>query len=200
MLNFIKQNKKILVITLGLFLTSSAILFLTLSMEHDVGNKNKASISHSSEIVKVRSEEEYRAILHDKKNPILALDIDGKIQFASDEFLQKLQITDSVQEVSYYDFFHKDDLVTFMNAYGELLKNKTPVSAVGPYRLRTGNGNYVYHIGYLAPLLNKDGEIESILVVTKSIEDKMQEINEAYERMLKSDVRYRFVIDMASLK
>ena len=29
---------------------------------------------------------------------------------------------------------------------------------------------------------------------------KMQEINEAYERMLKSDVHYRFVIDMASLK
>ena len=29
---------------------------------------------------------------------------------------------------------------------------------------------------------------------------KMEEINEAYERMIKSDVRYRFVIDMASLK
>lgn len=29
---------------------------------------------------------------------------------------------------------------------------------------------------------------------------KMQDINEAYSRMLKSDVRYRFVIDMASLK
>nr|WP_246538996.1 NAD(P)-dependent alcohol dehydrogenase [Litoribacter ruber] len=29
---------------------------------------------------------------------------------------------------------------------------------------------------------------------------KMQEINTAYERMLKSDVKYRFVIDMASLK
>ena len=28
----------------------------------------------------------------------------------------------------------------------------------------------------------------------------IQEINEAYERMLKGDVRYRFVIDMASLK
>src|SRR6185369_15216070 len=28
----------------------------------------------------------------------------------------------------------------------------------------------------------------------------MSMINEAYERMLKSDVRYRFVIDMASLK
>ncbi len=29
---------------------------------------------------------------------------------------------------------------------------------------------------------------------------RMQEINEAYERMLRSDVKYRFVIDMASLK
>ncbi len=28
----------------------------------------------------------------------------------------------------------------------------------------------------------------------------IQKINEAYERMLKSDVRYRFVIDIASLK
>jgi uncharacterized zinc-type alcohol dehydrogenase-like protein len=28
----------------------------------------------------------------------------------------------------------------------------------------------------------------------------MQQINEAYERLLKSDVKYRFVIDMASLK
>jgi uncharacterized zinc-type alcohol dehydrogenase-like protein len=29
---------------------------------------------------------------------------------------------------------------------------------------------------------------------------KMQDINKAYERMLKSDVKYRFVIDMKSLK
>jgi uncharacterized zinc-type alcohol dehydrogenase-like protein len=28
----------------------------------------------------------------------------------------------------------------------------------------------------------------------------IQEVNEAYERVIKSDVRYRFVIDMASLK
>ncbi|BBH33405.1 uncharacterized zinc-type alcohol dehydrogenase-like protein [Pseudomonas sp. 43mfcvi1.1] len=28
----------------------------------------------------------------------------------------------------------------------------------------------------------------------------IQKINEAYERMLKSDVKYRFVIDMATIK
>ena len=37
--------------------------------------------------------------------------------------------------------------------------------------------------------------------ITSEIElINIQDINEAYERMLKSDVRYRFVIDMASLK
>lgn len=37
--------------------------------------------------------------------------------------------------------------------------------------------------------------------ITSEIEIiNMQDINEAYERMLKSDVRYRFVIDMASMK
>ena len=37
--------------------------------------------------------------------------------------------------------------------------------------------------------------------ITSDIEMiKIQDINEAYERMLKSDVKYRFVIDMASLK
>jgi len=37
--------------------------------------------------------------------------------------------------------------------------------------------------------------------ITSDIEViKMQDINKAYERLLKSDVKYRFVIDMASLK
>jgi uncharacterized zinc-type alcohol dehydrogenase-like protein len=37
--------------------------------------------------------------------------------------------------------------------------------------------------------------------ITSDIEKiKIQQINEAYERLLKSDVKYRFVIDMASLK
>jgi len=29
---------------------------------------------------------------------------------------------------------------------------------------------------------------------------RMDQINEAYERMLKSDVKYRFVIDIAALR
>jgi len=37
-------------------------------------------------------------------------------------------------------------------------------------------------------------------IVSDIEEIPMQDINKAYERMLESDVKYRFVIDMASLK
>ena len=40
----------------------------------------------------------------------------------------------------------------------------------------------------------KHGIVSDIEVI------RIDEINEAYERVLKNDVRYRFVIDMASLK
>lgn len=40
----------------------------------------------------------------------------------------------------------------------------------------------------------KHGVVSDVEVIS------MQQINEAYERMLKSDVKYRFVIDLASLK
>jgi uncharacterized zinc-type alcohol dehydrogenase-like protein len=37
--------------------------------------------------------------------------------------------------------------------------------------------------------------------ITSDIEMiRIQDINEAYERLLKADVKYRFVIDMASLR
>ena len=37
--------------------------------------------------------------------------------------------------------------------------------------------------------------------ITADVEQiRIQQINEAFDRMLKSDVKYRFVIDMASLK
>jgi hypothetical protein len=46
----------------------------------------------------------------------------------------------------------------------------------------------------------EDVLISSPRVVADIEKFPMQKINEAYERMLKSDVKYRFVIDLASLR
>jgi len=59
------------------------------------------------------------------------------------------------------------------------------------------SGSLIGGIAETQEMLNFCGEHN----ITSDIEIiPIQDINEAYERMLKSDVRYRFVIDMASLK
>ena len=59
------------------------------------------------------------------------------------------------------------------------------------------SGSLIGGIAETQEMLNFCGEHN---IVSEIEIINMQNINEAYERMLKSDVRYRFVIDMASLK
>lgn len=63
------------------------------------------------------------------------------------------------------------------------------------------------HAGTFDFILDTIAETQEMLYfcaehgITSDIEViKIQDINEAYERLLKSDVKYRFVIDMAALK
>jgi len=98
---------------------------------------------------------------------------------------------------------------------------------VNPYVATLGVDGTVVLVGYLGPLepmlhsvpmiLGRKSVAGSVIggiaetqemldfcgqhnIVSEIEVIKIQEINEAYERMLKSDVRYRFVIDMQSLK
>ncbi|MNK56796.1 NADP-dependent alcohol dehydrogenase C 2 [compost metagenome] len=65
------------------------------------------------------------------------------------------------------------------------------------YKRRSVAGSLIGGIKETQEMLDFCGEMN----IVSDIEIiKMQDINEAYERMLKSDVKYRFVIDMKSLK
>jgi uncharacterized zinc-type alcohol dehydrogenase-like protein len=62
---------------------------------------------------------------------------------------------------------------------------------------KTLSGSFIGGVAETQEMLDFCGEHN----ITCEIEMiRMDQINEAYERMLKSDVKYRFVIDMASLK
>jgi uncharacterized zinc-type alcohol dehydrogenase-like protein len=97
-----------------------------------------------------------------------------------------------------------------INAYLNLLKHDGNLVLVGApekpmsvaafpllFRRRSFSGSLIGGLPETQEMLdfcakhNITSEIEMI---------KMDQINDAYERMLKSDVKYRFVIDMASLK
>jgi uncharacterized zinc-type alcohol dehydrogenase-like protein len=76
--------------------------------------------------------------------------------------------------------------------------NPQPVHAFGLILPRKQlAGSLIGGIGETQEMLDFCGE-KNIACDIELI--RMQQINEAYERMLRSDVKYRFVIDMASLK
>jgi uncharacterized zinc-type alcohol dehydrogenase-like protein len=97
-----------------------------------------------------------------------------------------------------------------VNAYLEMLKRDGTLTQVGApaqplpvsvfsliMRRRQFAGSLIGGVPETQEMLDFCGEHG----ITCDIEMiRMQQINEAYERLLKSDVRYRFVIDMASLK
>ena len=97
-----------------------------------------------------------------------------------------------------------------INAYINLLRRDGNLTLVGapvkplaiaPFGLLFGrrslSGSLIGGIAETQEMLDFCGEHG----ITADVEViKIQDINEAYERMLKSDVKYRFVIDMASLK
>jgi uncharacterized zinc-type alcohol dehydrogenase-like protein len=99
---------------------------------------------------------------------------------------------------------------------------------VNPYLPTLATGGTLVLVGYLGPLQQTPANTAPLVVGRKAIAGSliggiaetqemldfcgekgiaadielipMQQINEAYERMLKSDVKYRFVIDIATLK
>jgi uncharacterized zinc-type alcohol dehydrogenase-like protein len=97
-----------------------------------------------------------------------------------------------------------------LNAYFPLLKRDGNFVLVGapekplpvvPFQLilrrRSFSGSIIGGLPETQEMLDFCGQHG----ITSDIEMiRMDQINEAYERMLKSDVKYRFVIDMASLK
>jgi uncharacterized zinc-type alcohol dehydrogenase-like protein len=74
----------------------------------------------------------------------------------------------------------------------------TPVAAFGLiFGNKTLGGSMIGGIAQTQEMLDFCGQHN----ITSDVEViAIQQVNEAYERMLKSDVKYRFSIDMASLK
>ncbi len=97
-----------------------------------------------------------------------------------------------------------------LNAYLPLLKRDGTMTLIGapPNPLPVGSFNLIFGRHQLAgSLIGGLPETQEMLdfcadhgIVCDIELIQIQKINEAYERMLKSDVKYRFVIDMASLK
>jgi uncharacterized zinc-type alcohol dehydrogenase-like protein len=135
---------------------------------------------------------------------------DGKRLGAHEVVLSKDEAQMAAQAGS-FDFILDAVAATHdLNAYFNLLKRDGNLVLVGApekplpvaafpliMRRRSFSGSLIGGLPETQEMLDFCGQHN----ITSDIEMiRMDQINEAYERMLKSDVKYRFVIDMASLK
>ena len=95
---------------------------------------------------------------------------------------------------AYINLLSRDGNITLVGAPPEPL----PIGAMGLiFKRRSFSGSLIGGIAETQEMLDFCGQHN----ITSDVEViPIQKINEAYERLLKSDVKYRFSIDMASLK
>jgi uncharacterized zinc-type alcohol dehydrogenase-like protein len=137
--------------------------------------------------------------------------VDDALRLGADEVVLSRDASQMQQHAGSFDFIL--DAVSAghdINAYINLLTRDGNMTLVGapekPLSLvsfalivgrRSVSGSPIGGLAETQEMLNFCGEHN----ITSDVEViAMQQINEAYERLLKSDVKYRFSIDMASLK
>ena len=95
---------------------------------------------------------------------------------------------------AYFNLLARDGNLTMVGAPDEPL----PVAVIGLiFKRRSFSGSLIGGIAETQEMLDFCGQHN----ITSDVEViPIQKVNEAYERLVKSDVKYRFSIDMASLK
>jgi uncharacterized zinc-type alcohol dehydrogenase-like protein len=95
---------------------------------------------------------------------------------------------------AYINLLKRDGNITMVGAPEQPL----PVSVFGLlFRRRSFSGSIIGGIAETQEMLDFCGANN----ITSDVEIiPIQKVNEAYDRLVKADVKYRFVIDMASLK
>jgi len=136
---------------------------------------------------------------------------DDALRLGADEVVISKDADQMAQHLNSFDFILNTVAAPHdLDAFLVLLKRDGTMTLVGVPELPHPSpsvGNLIFKRRHLAgSLIGGIKETQEMLDfcaehgITSDIEMiKIQDINTAYERMLKSDVKYRFVIDMASL-
>lgn len=135
---------------------------------------------------------------------------DGKRLGAHEVVISKDEAQMAAQAGSFDFILDCVSAVHDLNAYFNLLKRDGNLTLVGAPEKPLSVAAFpliMRRLSFSGSLIGGLPETQEMLDfcgqhnITSDIEMiRMDQINEAYERMLKSDVKYRFVIDMASLK
>ena len=175
MYNFFRQNKNILFIAAGVFIVSMTALLLFLNTENRDPQNFKADVINAESAKSEEIETKYRSLMQNQEDPIVVINLDGKIDFISWNYASETGFgIEDLREKLFFSYLHPDDLPTFFSAFGKVIDSGKPVTMIGPYRLRDKNGEYHFNIGSVYPVI-EDGKVSSIGITTRDISEHMDQ-------------------------
>ncbi|MDD4668116.1 MAG: PAS domain S-box protein [Candidatus Cloacimonetes bacterium] len=147
----------------------------------------------SSEISKLEQErDQFHSYIANANDTIAILDLDGKVSYTNENWNKQLGI--DPQEVLHDRIFerymHPEDAPKAQEFFELAIKTRQSQSGF-QYRIKHKDGSWRWHMASISPIMNKDGEVESILSIARSIHDQKT----AELKMCESERRMRLIFD-----
>lgn len=197
MLQFIRQNKNVIMVAIALFFVSMSVLILFLGEELNKHNDISANVVDSlgeggtvgtpKDELK-ENEIKFRELIDNQEDPLVVIGLDGMVDFASADFevatgYEPVLMKDNL----FYEFIDSADLAKFIGAIGKVIDTGETIPMVGPYNFINVYGEYNIHISTLHPY-KVDDKLVGIIVVFRDITDEIKAANikaEDYEAFVR---------------
>lgn len=187
MLQFLRSNKNILVVALGIFIVSmtSLMFFLNTQNQTEVSHETKADVLDSVMVHSHYNEEKaIREELGNNDDAVVVIGIDGKINFASWDYEKITGLSpDDLEEQLFFSYVHPEDLAIIFGAFGKVIESGKATTMVGPYRVLTNDGEYKVNMASLYPLKENE-KVNRIAITVKEISQEMLEHPEQPAKVL----------------
>lgn len=177
-MEFLSQNKKILLSSISILFVSLTIVLLFISTGNDISNMGHANISGSHGSAYEKGEtHKYELYLEETETLWFATDVSGKYIAVSDEYANLLgknskQITGSLL----FSDLNAKDLPAIMSENSKLLLNAKKVEGLGPYRIIKNENEELLVIFKALPILNnKNDKVSEIIFSVKDITKIVEE-------------------------
>jgi PAS domain S-box-containing protein len=197
MLQFIRQNRNVIMVAIALFFVSMSVLILFLGEELNKHNDMSANVVNSTgekgadgapaDELK-ENEIRFREIIGNQEDPLVVIGLDGMVDFASADFevatgYEPVLMKDNL----FYEFIDSADLAKFIAAIGKVIETGATIPMVGPYKFIDVYGEYNIHIATLHPY-KVDDKMIGVIVVFRDITDEIKNANieaEDYEAFVR---------------
>lgn len=175
MYHYWRSNRNVILTAVAMFVVSmTALLFFLTHSQPYSSHELKANVVDSMSLQSHQEKENnYRELLDNEKDPVLVVNVEGTIEFASWDFeLVSGHKTDELEGEQFYPMIHPDDLPAFIADFGKTISSQQPQNIVGPFRMRTGQDAYRIFMASFYPL-EEDDKVIRIAIVARDITNEV---------------------------